>query len=97
MKYFIVILCYLLSLNVSAHIEESKYSRDDCITPKVPSWSWYGKFAKVEALTYDKKYSDEVIYVVTYRWETILQTHLLSKNVENHTIKAEPYLCYQDQ
>jgi hypothetical protein len=53
----IILLLISFSTQAMAEIEfpETKYNISDCISPTDPSYSWFGKSARVEDIVYSKK------------------------------------------
>ena len=60
MRILLTLLLISFSTHAMAEIEfpETKYIISDCISPTDPSYSWFGKSARVEDIVYSKKIKD---------------------------------------
>ena len=59
-QILITLLLISFSTHAMAEIEfpETKYNISDCISPTDPSYSWFGKPARVDDIVYSKKIKD---------------------------------------
>ena len=57
MRTFLITLMMIFASQVVAEVNfpETKYEIADCISPTDPTWSWFGKTARVEDVVYSKK------------------------------------------
>jgi hypothetical protein len=57
MRTFLITLLMIFASQVVAEVNfpETKYEIADCISPTDPTWSWFGKTARVEDVVYSKK------------------------------------------
>ena len=68
------------------------YERGDCITPTLESYSWYGKYAKVEALTPIEGFTSNKVYILAFPFNAS-NNSIFNKNIEKTTMKVKPSLC----
>lgn len=89
-----ILAIILLSLSASAWAinNNPKYHRGDCITPVVKSYSWYGKYATVEAYSVIEGFTKEKSYILAFPFNSSIST-IFSKEIESATTKVNPSLC----
>jgi hypothetical protein len=90
---FRIIIIAMLALSVSACADEApKYQRGDCITPINESYSWYGKFAKVEAYSPIENFTKEKSYILAFPFHGSGNA-IFIKEIEAATKKVRTSLC----
>jgi hypothetical protein len=72
--------------------DNPKYQRGDCITPVEKSYSWYGKYASVEAYSVIEGFSKTKSYILAFPL-TGSNSVIFNKTIETATEKVEPMLC----
>ena len=88
---FFYILASLSSFSL-ANEGFSKYKRGDCITPITVSYSWYGKYATVEAYSKIEGLTKEKSYILAFPFSGSNST-IFDKEIELVTKKVIPSLC----
>lgn len=91
-KFLGALLLITLSVFAWANTGAAKYSRGDCITPVVESYSWYGKYATVEAFSSIDGFSKEKSYILAFPYNGSNST-IFSKEIEAATKKVKTSLC----
>ena len=90
---FRIIAIAMLALSVSACADEApKYQRGDCITPINESYTWYGKFAKVEAYSPIENFTKEKSYILAFPFHGSGNA-IFIKEIEAATKKVRTSLC----
>ncbi|MGR6871480.1 hypothetical protein ACU6U9_04050 [Pseudomonas sp. HK3] len=69
-----------------------KYKRGDCITPVVKSYSWYGKYATVEAYSIIEGFTKNKSYILAFPLSGSNST-IFDKEIESVTKKVNFSLC----
>ncbi len=82
MKIYTLIIA-LLVCNLSFASESPKYKVEDCITPIDASYTWYGKFARVEAFSKIEGY-DESSYILVFP-KAVVNSVIFGREIESHT------------
>jgi len=88
---FSSILLILLATIVNAESVQ-KYERGDCITPTNTIYSWYGKYAKVEAYSRVENVTDSKAYILSFPFSGSSST-IFNKEIEQHTKRVNPKKC----
>jgi len=70
---------------------EHKYLRGDCITPITQNYSWYGKYARVEAFSKVDEYPG-TNYILAFP-SSISNSVIFSQEIEKHTQKVHSDYC----
>lgn len=85
------ILLFTLSNLVNAETSQ-KYERGDCITPTNTTYSWYGKYAKVEAFSRIEGVTDSKAYILSFPNSGSSST-IFNKKIEQHTKRVNIIEC----
>jgi len=85
------ILLIILSNVVNAETA-GKYERGDCITPTNTTYSWYGKYAKVEAFSRVDGVTDSKAYILSFPFSGSSDT-IFNKEIEQHTKRVNTEKC----
>ncbi|EAQ67463.1 hypothetical protein MED121_16089 [Marinomonas sp. MED121] len=91
-KILVFGLMALTSIFTWASDNNSKYQRGDCITPIKASYSWYGKYALVEAYSAIEGFTKAKSYILAFP-QNGSNSVIFSKKIENATKKVEIKLC----
>jgi hypothetical protein len=75
-----------------AYAVTPKLAAGDCITPTNRSYSWYGVFARVEAVSRIEGYGSERRYILSFR-EFVSNSAILSSEIESNVKRVERTLC----
>lgn len=84
-----LILCSLFVVGVTQ--AASRYTHGDCITPTTESYTWFGKYARVEAFTEIEGYPGKN-YILAFP-KSISNDVIFGKEIEQHTKKVDKKLC----
>lgn len=68
-----------------------KYVQGDCITPTTQTYSWYGKYARVEAYSKMEGFSG-TNYILAFP-KSVSNSVIFGQEIENHTKKVDKDLC----
>lgn len=71
---------------------QSKYARGDCITPVDKDYSWYGKYARVEAFSRIDGISEKPAYILAFS-KSPSTSVIFEQSIELHTEKVRNDLC----
>ena len=85
------ILLITLSNIVNADSAQ-KYDRGDCITPTNTTYSWHGKYAKVEAFSRVEGDTDNKAYILSFPISGSSDT-IFNKEIEQHTKRVNAKKC----
>ena len=88
---FSSILLFILANMVNAESAQ-KYERDDCITPINTTYSWYGKYAKVEAFSRIEGVTDSKAYILSFPFSGSSDS-IFNKEIEQHTKRINIKKC----
>lgn len=69
-----------------------KYKKGDCITPTQSSYSWYGKIARVEAVSHIQGYEAKqnyVLVILDYKSNSVI----FDLNIDSTTKKVDSAQC----
>jgi len=77
---------------ILASSSSSKYHRGDCITPILETYSWYGKYAIVEAFSVIEGFANEKSYILAFPFNGS-NSAIFSSRIEPATKKVTPELC----
>ena len=88
-KLIFILLVFIVVAACSR--KEPKYKLGDCITPTDKNYSWYGKFAKVDAFTKLEGYSGKN-YILTFP-KYASNTSIFTQEIESHTKKVDINNC----
>jgi len=91
-KVLLGIMLIITSSTTLANTLVQKYHWGDCITPTSKSYSWYGKYAIVEAFTPIKGFTNNNLYVLAFPFSGS-NSAIFNKKIENETRKVEASLC----
>lgn len=86
LAFSLLLLCSGLAV-----AEESKYSRGDCITPTNKTYSWTGKFARVDAFSGIDGYSGKV-YILTFP-NAVSNDSIFGRTIEKDTKLVDKKNC----
>lgn len=91
------LLGLLLVITALAFAKGPKYKVGDCITPTNPTYTWYGKYAKVTALEdgYDIFKGTSTMYYLNFREYDTRANKFVAVIIDNETKKVPYYLCSQ--
>jgi hypothetical protein len=89
MRFGIVLMVVPLLANANPG---SKYAKGDCITPVDNDYSWYGKYARVEAFSRIDGVSEKPVYVLAFP-KSASNSVIFEQSIETHTHKVEKGLC----
>jgi len=67
------------------------YQRGDCITAIDPSYSWVGKFARIEAYSSIDGFEGQNYVLLFFDYQT--NVVIFSKSIEAHTVKVDNRYC----
>lgn len=91
--YRILAAWIMMSLTIFVWAEDGpKYQRGDCITPVAESYSWYGKYATVEAYSSVEGLSEKKSYILAFPFSGSTST-IFEKEIESVTKKVKPSFC----
>jgi hypothetical protein len=90
--YIKIIALLAFSAFVWAADETPKFQRGDCITPVAESYSWYGKYAVVEAYSSIDGLTKEKSYILAFPFSGS-NSAIFSKEIELASKKVNPSLC----
>jgi hypothetical protein len=85
------ILLSILATIVNAESVQ-KYERGDCITPTNTTYSWYRRYAKIEAFSRVEDVSDSKAYILSFPFSGTSNT-IFNKEIEQHTKRVNPKIC----
>jgi hypothetical protein len=77
-----------------ANDEAPKYQKGDCITPVAESYSWYGKYATVEAYSVIEGLTKSKSYILAFPFSGSNST-IFEKEIELATKKVKSSLCFK--
>jgi hypothetical protein len=89
LAFFLIVITLTLAW---ASDNNSKYHRGDCITPIEKSYSWYGKYALVEAYSAIEGFTKAKSYILAFP-QNGSNNAIFSKKIESTTKKVEAELC----
>ena len=84
-------LLLVLANTVNAEIAQ-KYEIGDCITPTNTTYSWHGKYAKVEAFSTVQGVTDSKAYILSFPFSGSSST-IFNKEIEQHTKRVNAKHC----
>ena len=90
LKLLLAMCISALSFLSAPSYAEPKYERGDCITPVDPSYSWFGKYAIVEAYSAVEGFTGKS-YILAFPRGS--RSALFSEEVEQYTKKVELSFC----
>jgi hypothetical protein len=88
-KYAFVIA--LIACNFSLAADRPKYKQGDCITATDVSYTWYGKFVRVEAFSKIDGY-DKPVYILVFP-RSVVNSVIFSREIEAHTKLVKKEKC----
>ena len=88
---FSSILLFTLANTVNAESAQ-KYERGDCITPINTTYSWYGKYAKVEAFSRIEGVTDSKAYILSFPFSGSSDS-IFNKEIEQYTKRVNVKKC----
>ena len=90
----ILIITLLIFISVIAcSAKEPKYKPGNCITPTDKNYSWYGKYARVDAFTEVDGYSGKN-YILTFPMYTS-NSSIFNQDIESYTKLVDVNNCKQ--
>jgi len=92
------IMFLLLFLNIAfsaSSNNEPKYKRGDCITPTDNTYSWFGKYARVEGVGSIDGFSGKTYALLFMNYQS--NSTIFSKSIERSTKNVERVLCNIDK
>ena len=85
-------LLLVVALSVLGVAQASpKYLQGDCITPTAETYSWYGKYARVEAFSKIEGYSGEN-YILAFP-KSVSNSVIFGQEIESQTKRVDRNLC----
>ncbi len=91
-KVLLGIMLMITSSTTLANTIVQKYHWGDCITPTSKSYSWYGKYAIVQAFTAIEGFTNTKLYVLAFPFSGSNDA-IFNKEIENETRKVEISMC----
>ena len=90
----ILAIWILISLSAISCANDAtpKYKIGDCLTPVIESYSWYGKFATVDAYSAVEGFGKAKLYILAFPFSGSNST-IFGKEIELATKKVKPSLC----
>ena len=83
--------CLIFSSTITQASDEQKYSRGDCITPTNETYSWFSKFARVDAFSEINGFSGKK-YILTFP-NSVSNDSIFSKDIERDTKLMDKQNC----
>lgn len=91
---FDIALSLLLTLSSANSAQQPKYHQSDCITPTDSAYSWFGKIARVEAVSKIEGYGNDKRYIlVILNHES--KTAIFDRRIEHQTRLVDSVGCMQ--
>ena len=91
MKLKIGLSIFVAVFGSACTADDPKYSVNDCITPTDVTYSWYGKYARVETFSKIDGYPGKN-YVITFP-SYASNSSIFSTDIESHTKKVNAEYC----
>jgi hypothetical protein len=86
------LFCVICSAASWSSAATPKFSAGDCVSPVDPTFTWYGKFARVDALSKIEGFGVEKLYVLAFP-NSVSNSVLFSLEIEKSVVKVADYLC----
>ena len=80
-----------VAVTADASVEVMPYQRGDCITAIDPSYSWFGKFARIEAYSSLEPFRGKNYVLLFYGYQT--RAVIFDRSIEAHTVKVDNRYC----
>ena len=88
---FSIILLLVASCGAFGETSQ-KYERGDCITPTDESYSWYGKYALVNAFSRIDGVTSNKSYILSFPYDGSTDA-IYDKEIEGYIKRVSPELC----
>jgi|GEM_PF-1066797 len=80
-----------MAVAADSNVEAKPYQRGDCITATDQSYSWVGKFARIEAYSSIDGFGGKNYVLLFYGYQT--KAVIFDKSIEAHTVKVDSRYC----
>lgn len=88
----LLLLCFLFSVASWSNAGIPKFRAGDCITPIDSAFTWYGKFARIVAVSKIEGFAEERLYVLAFP-NAVSNSVLFSLEIEKSVVKVQDELC----
>ena len=88
----LLLLFFLCSVASWSSAVTPKFGAGDCITPIDKTFTWYGKFARVDAVSKIEGFSEERLYILAFP-NAVSNSVLFSLEIEESVARVPVDLC----